>query len=112
MIQVVQFVTEEEEKVDKGAHGMMEAREHCSLVVTRPPCPLTPTPLLFEFLRTLSLPPTLCEITITIATRQIGLEITVVVGAIATHMLMSRSVTGVNVCRTHTCRHAQIHAHT
>lgn len=52
----------------------------------------------------LSLSPTLYEITVTIVTQHIGLEVTAVVDAMATHMFVFCSV---NLCNTHT--HTQAH---
>ena len=59
----------------------------------------------------LSSPPTLCEITVTIVTQQIGLEVTVVVGAMATHICLCFALLLLSTCvgctHTHTRRHTQ-----
>lgn len=45
-------------------------------------------PLPLSLSVSVSFPPTLCEIIVTIVTQQIGLEVTVVVGAMATHICL------------------------
>lgn len=69
-----------------GGGGMLYCK-CCGVVVIPIPFllypPLYPTSLSFSCLF-----PTLCEITVAIATQHIGVEITVVVGAIATHLCL------------------------
>lgn len=81
-----------------------EGRERYALVV------ICPFPSLFFFEShlslSLSLSPTLCEITVTIVTQQIGLEVTAVVGAMATHICLCFALSTC-VGRAHTHTHAR-----